>query len=129
MNEKYADILHLPHHQSKTRTPMAMELRAAQFAPFAALTGHDAAVKETARLTETRMVLDENAVEELNRTLGQLSVGDRVQVTYFRPDEKKEGGAYLTVTDIVTKIDRAEHQLLLGDEKIPMEEMIELKKG
>lgn len=113
----YDDIIHLPHHRSQTHPPMPLQDRAAQFAPFAALTGYGAALHETARLTEQRAELTESEKAALDRRLQLLSdrLADRpeITVTYFRPDERKEGGAYVTVTGTAKKIDAYERVLVL----------------
>ena len=95
---KYDDIIRLSRPVSEKHPRMSMTDRAAQFSPFAALTGYDAAVQETARRTDARIELDEDAKEEIDRRLRQLQPGEPVTVTYFRPDDRKVGGAYLTVT-------------------------------
>ena len=95
---KYDDIIRLSRPVSEKHPRMSMTDRAAQFSPFAALTGYDAAVQETARRTDARIELDEDAKEEIDRRLRQLQPGEPVTVTYFRPDDRKAGGAYLTVT-------------------------------
>ena len=113
----YDDIIHLPHHRSQTHAPMPLQDRAAQFAPFAALTGYGTALQETARLTEQRAELTESEKADLDRRLQLLSdhlaAQPEITVTYFRPDERKDGGAYVTVTDIVKKIDPYERVLVL----------------
>ena len=105
MNGKYDDIIHLPHHTSSRHPRMSMADRAAQFSPFAALSGHEDAIRETARLTTERAELSESRKEELNEQLVWLrehpDARERVTVTYFRPDAKKAGGAYVTVTGAV----------------------------
>ena len=105
----YDDIIDLPHHVSETHPPMSRADRAAQFSPFAALTGYDAAVRESARVTEQRIELDEGVKAELNARLNcileHLSEHPQVSITYFMPDEKKSGGAYRTVTGAVRKLD------------------------
>ena len=105
----YADSIDLPHHVSTRHTQMPMEKRAAQFSPFAAMVGHDAAIRETARLTEEQLELseDEKAVIDgkLQMIRAHIKEQPEVTVTYFQPDEKKIGGAYVTVTDSVKKID------------------------
>jgi len=105
-NEKwpYEDIVSLPHHVSNTRTPMPMIKRAAQFAPFAALTGYEAAVSETARLTDDMIELSETALYELDQRMREGMDG-RMTITYFVPDEKKSGGAYQKISGRVKKID------------------------
>ncbi len=107
----YADILQLPHHRSGTHPPMPQSERAAQFAPFAALTGYDDAVKESARLTSRHVDLDEDAREELNRTLQLLAAQLRsqhftqqIRVTYFIPDTKKAGGSYVSEDGTIRKL-------------------------
>ncbi len=117
----YEDIIDLPHHVSRKHRQMPLLDRAAQFAPFAALTGHEAAIKETARLTEEEIELDENSKELLDFRLQQLqehlSEHPEVAVTYFKPDEKKAGGAYETVTGVVKKVDDYAGELVFTDGK------------
>ena len=117
MKTPYDDIIHLPHHVSQNHPQMPMLDRAAQFAPFAALTGYEAAVGETARLTAERRELDAQEAEELNRRLTDLAarLKDRPEVTieYFVPDERKSGGAYVTVTGVVRDISIAERVLVM----------------
>ncbi len=130
---QYDDIIHLAHHVSKTHPPMPIQDRAAQFAPFAALTGHHDAVKETARLTENRMELDENCKAVLDGKLQniqeQLSSSPVVSITYFEPDLKKAGGTYVTMTGCVKKIDEYERAVVLTDgTKIPIDEIIEIEE-
>ena len=118
MTGKYDDIIHLPHHVSATHPRMPMLDRAAQFSPFAALTGYEAAVRETARLTDQRVELDENAKAELDqklRLLLSLPGQPEVSITHFRPDERKEGGAYETVTGRIKKYDESSHAIVLAD--------------
>ena len=119
----YEDIIGLPHHVSKTHPQMDIKNRAAQFAPFAALTGYDDAVAETARLTERKVELDENSKEILDRKLQWIEEHSaehpQITVTYFKPDEKKTGGEYLVETGNVSKIDHYEQVIvLLGNTRI-----------
>ena len=118
-NSPYADIIHLPHHVSQNHPQMPMLDRAAQFAPFAALTGYEAAVGETARLTAERRELDAQEAEELNRRLAALiaNLPDRPEATieYFVPDDRKSGGAYVTVTGRVRHISVPEKTLVMED--------------
>lgn len=108
----YEDIVNLPRHVSKTHAPMPMIKRAAQFAPFAALTGYDDAIAETARLTDDRVEMDESAVEELDRRITQAAAGKQeIIITYFVPDEKKSGGSYQTVSGRIRKIEFGEIEL------------------
>lgn len=114
---RYDDIINLPHHVSTKHPRMAPLDRAAQFSPFAALTGHDAAIKETARLTDERVELDESSKELLDMRLQiireHLAKKPEVTVTFFEPDQKKSGGAYVTVTGRIKKIDEYEGKLVL----------------
>jgi hypothetical protein len=108
MKHPYDDIIDLPHHVSERHPQMSMYNRAAQFAPFAALTGHNAAITEAARLTETEQELSESDAEVLNRKLAYLQSLDEkptISVTYFVPDDKKEGGSYHTATGIVKSVE------------------------
>ena len=119
MNSPYADIIHLPHHVSQNHPQMPMLDRAAQFAPFAALTGYEAVVGETARLTASKRELDAQEAEELNRQLAvvieHLSERPEVTVEYFVPDERKSGGAYVTVTGRVRHVSLPERILVMED--------------
>ena len=129
---KYDDIINLPHHTSPTRPRMAMIDRAAQFSPFAALTGYDVAVKEIARLTENRIELDEYQKSALNDRLQivQESLTDTpvISITYFVPDERKSGGAYCTETGIIKKIDYYERTVIMrSGTHISRDEIIVIK--
>lgn len=115
---EYDDIIDLPHHQSATRSHMSLHDRAAQFSPFAALTGYEAAVSETARLTEGKIELNEDAraaLDEKLQFLQESAEEQQVSVTYFQPDIKKQGGAYLTVSGIIKKINSYERVIMLED--------------
>ena len=118
---RYDDIINLPHHVSVTHTPMPVADRAAQFSPFAALTGYEDAIDETARLTQEWVELDENEKERLNEKLqqirDQLSIHQQVMFTYFEPDQKKQGGAYLTTEGRVKKIEEPRGAFLMEDGK------------
>lgn len=115
--DNYDDIINLPHHVSSTRPPMAVADRAAQFAPFAALTGHNAAIKETARLTDEKLQLDENTKALLDEKLRYLLEQDETEAifTYFVPDKNKTGGAYITHAEVLKKIDTIENAITLKD--------------
>ena len=131
-NHQYDDIIDLPHHVSATRPRMSMIDRAAQFSPFAALTGYDAAIKETGRLTDERIDLSEESRAALDRKqqllLDNLADRPEVSVTYFVPDERKAGGAYVTVTGRVKKVDDYQRLLLLTDgTKIPLDEILDME--
>lgn len=128
----YDSIINLPHHQSQTRPKMSLLDRAAQFAPFAALNGYDDAVKETARLTDGEAVLDDGQIAWLNERLMILSentpTDTEVEITYFIPDEKKDGGKYLTVTGRVQKILEFEGLVIMKScEKIPIEKIVSIE--
>ena len=115
---KYDDIINLPHHVSKTRKPMSMESRAAQFAPFAALSGHDEAVNETARLTFSRMDLSQEMLSSLSRRLAYaLEQGTPVTVTYFRPDAYKEGGEYMMASGVIKTVEDVDGTVVFSDKR------------
>lgn len=129
---KYDKIINLPHHVSSTRPHMAMIDRAAQFSPFAALTGYDAAVKETARLTEQQIELDEYEKATLDQRIillqDRLKELPEVTITYFIPDERKDGGKYVSITGAVKKIDTYEKQLVLVNKsKIPIGNILSIE--
>ena len=113
--KKYADIIDLPHHQSDTRPKMSNYDRAAQFSPFAALTGHAESIKETARLTDEYSEPSEEMKAIMNEKIlflmEQLEDQPEISITYFKPDEKKNGGAYITITGVVKKIKTYERQI------------------
>lgn len=132
MSTPYDDIILLPHHVSLARPRMSAMERAAQFSPFAALTGYDAAVRETARTTEERAELDEDAKAALDRVLRQvldrLSARPAIRVTVFRPDSRKSGGAYVTLTGRVKKLRQPENVLVLEDgTEIPIADIYALE--
>ena len=131
MNGKYDEIMGLPHHVSKTRPQMPMSDRAAQFAPFAALTGYDAAIKETGRLTDERIELDVEALSALDMKyqllMEALDEAPEVTITYFRPDERKAGGKYVSAVGAVKKIDDFERRITMQDgTKIPMDDVLSI---
>ena len=131
MKTPYDDIIGLPHPVSSARPRMSRENRAAQFSPFAALTGHDAAVRETARLTERKPELGEGAVAELDMKLNMLAdmidFRPEITVTHFVPDTKKDGGAYVTTTGAVKRIDGYERAIVLeSGEKIGIANILEI---
>lgn len=128
---KYDDIINLPHHQSATRPHMSLYDRAAQFSPFAALTGYDEAVKETARLTETKHELSEGERAVLSAKMSclreRLTEQPEITLTYFIPDKKKDGGAYTTVTGRVRKIDSFERIITLCNKtQIPFDDIADM---
>lgn len=131
MKNSYDDIIHLPHPTSTAHARMSTASRAAQFAPFSALTGHDAAVKEAARLTDRQTELEEGELANLNSKL-QILADHRaerpeVSIIYFRPDMKKAGGAYVRTTGIVKKVDDFEGVIsLVSGEQIAFERILEV---
>ena len=131
MNRKYNEIMGLPHHVSKSRPQMPMSDRAAQFAPFAALTGYDAAIKETGRLTDERIELDVEALSALNMKyqllMEALDEAPEVTITYFQPDERKAGGKYVSAVGAVKKIDDFERRITMRDgTRIPMDDVLSI---
>lgn len=129
---KYDDIIHLPHHVSARHPQMSLMDRAAQFSPFAALTGYDSAIKETERLTEEWGELDESRKAMLDERLQIIRENfagkPEIIFTYFQPDEKKSGGAYLTVTGKVKKINEYEHQIIMEDGTVlPIENLFSIE--
>ena len=126
---KYDDIINLPHKQSAKRPHMSLLDRAAQFAPFAALTGYDDAVKETARLTDERIEMSEENLNVLNMKyqilVDRLDEEHEVSFTDFVPDGAKSGGAYVTKQGIVKKVDDFERLITLCDgTRIPMDDIL-----
>ncbi len=119
MNDNYNDIKHLTRPQYDDLHPMSMHDRAAQFSPFAALVGYDDAVSETARLTDSRAVLTEDEMSELNanlnRLLDSLDEQPEICVTYFVPDEKKSGGMYVDKVGVVRIYDSYSQELVFTD--------------
>ena len=131
MSSVYDDIIDLPHHVSSTRPHMSAIDRAAQFSPFAALTGFGAAITETARLTDGKIELDDSEKSALNEKLSRiqekLDSRAEVTVTYFKPDEKKSGGTYLTVKDAVKTIDKyGLNVVMMSGMKIPFDDIVEI---
>ena len=131
MTGPYDDIINLPHHVSATHPPMTAGDRAAQFSPFAALTGYDAAIKETARLTDKKLELDESMKDVLSRRLqiiaDWMKKRPEISITYFQPDMKKSGGAYVTAIGTVKKIDEYERIVIMTDgTAIPIDEIISI---
>lgn len=129
MND-YSDIINLSRPVSK-RPRMSLEQRSAQFAPFAALTGYEGQVKETARLTDKRIELNEELKEilDLKIQLIQEKIKEQpdVTITYFIPDDKKQGGKYKTVTNSVKKIDTYKNEIILIDgTTIAIDEIIDI---
>lgn len=116
MSDTYDDILYLPHPTSKTHPRMSRQDRAAQFSPFAALTGYEDTVRETARLTEERPILTEDEMAELDTRLRlAMELNAEVTVTWFRPDDKKSGGSYVTAVGRIRKADELQHIITMED--------------
>lgn len=132
MSGPYDDMIDLPHPTSKKHPRMSIRDRVAIFSPFAALSSHGAAIAETARLTDRRMELDEDTKEELDQKqavlMEHIEEQPEATVTWFQPDERKEGGAYLTVTGRLKKLDEVERILSLRDgTAILLENVIDLE--
>ena len=131
MNRNYDDIIGLPHPEPQTHPRMSLHDRAAQFSPFAALTGHSAAIAETGRLTDSRVILDEyemarvdDALQKLQELLPQKPMAS---ITYFVPDAKKAGGGYQTIHGTVKRIDAVNGVLLLTDQRtIPITDIFDV---
>lgn len=126
---KYNDIIGLPHYEPKYHTRMPIESRAAQFAPFAALTGHAAAIAETARLTDMMPELSDGQQFELSQKLiYALERHTTVSITYFQPDSRKAGGRYVNITGVIKRIDEIERTVTLTDGSIlSMDRVTDLK--
>lgn len=133
-NQRYDDIINLPHHVSSKRPQMPILERAAQFLPFSALTGYEDAVKETARLTDTRIELEESEKDLLNTKLhvllDNLATEPKVKITYFLPDGRKSGGKYVSKMGTVIKIDLYNRQIKLEDETvIPLDDIFAIEEN
>lgn len=134
MSGQYDDIIHLPHHVSETRPQMANYDRAAQFMPFSALSGYDAAILETAKLTEQKIELADSQLEVINEALGVLQayIGEQpeVEITYFKPDSRKQGGAYCTSLGKVRQIDTLKQTVMFTDRtEIPIGDIVYITSG
>ena len=130
----YDDLMNLAHHVSDNRKRMSIHDRAAQFSPFAAVTGYDGAIKETARLTDQRIKLDESEKTILNEKLKiiqkNLERQQEIEIVFFEPDEQKDGGIYTLVRGIVKKMDTYERVVIMQDDsKIQIEEIIDITGG
>lgn len=117
MTGPYDDIIHLPRPKSMRHVPMPRSARAAQFASFAALVGHSAAISETARRTDAQIELDETELAALNEKLRLLAQYDRPEaaITCFFPDEKKAGGEYRTIQGNIFRIDATAQTVVMED--------------
>lgn len=130
--QSYEDIIHLPHHVSATHPHMPLADRAAQFSPFAALTGHHEAIKETERVTTEKIELDENAKsildQKLQAVLENSANPQEIKITYFVPDPNKAGGSYADFTGIVKKIDPYQRILIMKEGlSVPIDDIIDLE--
>lgn len=130
--DPYEDIINLPHHVSPKRPQMSMQDRAAQFSPFAALTGYEDAIKETGRLTDVKIELSDEDRELLDQKQQYLQehIGDRpeITITYFVPDEKKSGGAYISISGRMKRVDEYARQFVLTDgKKIQLDDIIDIR--
>ena len=129
--DNYEDIINLPHHTSKKHPRMSLEARSAQFAPFAALTGYDEVLIETARLTNERIEIDETIKVIIDTKLQIIKehIKEMPLITfmYFVPDTKKDGGKYVTITGNVKKIEEYRNVLVLDNKiEIPIDEIIDI---
>lgn len=127
----YEDIINLPHHVSSKRPQMSKEQRASQFAPFSALTGYEDAIKETARLTNRKIEVDDGLREVLNNKLNiieeNIKYKPEVLITYFIQDKKKDGGEYNTINGIVRRIDAVNNLIIMEDKsKIDMKDVLNI---
>lgn len=128
ISHRYDDIIQLPHHVSTKHLQMSMIDRAAQFSPFAALAGYEAAVEETARLTDHKLELSEDQISTISETLAALRANDAVKAVYFVEDARKAGGAYLTAAGAVRKVDRNAGLLQLEDgTAVPFEDIFSIE--
>ena len=130
-DRQYDDIINLPHHISQKHPQMSLYARAAQFAPFAALTGYEDAIKQTSRETSEKIDIDDELKSILDSKLQiimeQIKNKPEISITYFIPDLKKNGGSYITVTGIVKKIDLYnQHIYLANDTEIPINDIINI---
>lgn len=130
-DRKYDDIINLPHHVSKKHPQMSLYARSAQFAPFAALTGYEEAIKEIARETSARIEIDEEMKSVLDSKLQilleKISLKPELSITYFIPDSSKDGGQYVTTEGIIKKIDMYNQYIYLEDStEIPINEIIDI---
>lgn len=129
MSNQYDDIINLSRPISKKHRPMSMINRVAQFSPFAALVGYDEEIKEVGRLTQDRIVLNEDKINELNNKLTYLNEHKDVSsnITYFIKDEKKKGGRYETIISNIKKIDLDNHRIIFtNNEIINIEDIVDI---
>lgn len=118
MDHKYDDIINLPHYEPKKHPRMEREKRAAQFAPFAAVVGHEEAIEETARITDNKIIVDEERILEASdrlRFILENKIEKDVSITYFEADKLKSGGEYVTTTGQIKKYDQITHSVVMKD--------------
>jgi len=130
--DKYDDIINLPHYEPKYHPRMSKYKRSAQFAPFAALVGYDEQVQECSRLTDKRLEIDDELKEKINNKLNKINEliknSPEVEITYFIPDKKKDGGKYITEKGNVKRIDYINRFIKLTDnKKIILDDLIDIK--
>ncbi|MDE5573191.1 MAG: YolD-like family protein [Muribaculaceae bacterium] len=125
-SEDYNDIIDMEHHVSESRAQMSMMGRAAQFAPFSALTGYGDSIAETARLTDKKIELSADEQDKVSRRLiYAIEKNLQVTVSYFKPDLKKKGGRYLTMSGYIKKVDEYSAELIFTDGfKIPVKDIL-----
>jgi len=128
--DKYKDIINLPHHTSKKYPRMSIEKRAAQFAPFAALTGYSEAIKEAARINDNKIEIDESLKQILNDKMkDSYNKKTKITITYFIKDKNKNGGKYIKEYGAIKKIDSCKKQMILeNNKKIPIDEIINIEE-
>lgn len=132
MNKSYQDIIDLPYQKSTRHPHMARIDRAAQFAPFAALTGHKEAIKETARITEEKRILDDNKKFILNNNLkaiiSKIDQQPLIKVVYFQEDKTKQGGQYLTIINQIKNVDEYNRVIILvNSSRIRIDDIYEIE--
>jgi hypothetical protein len=132
ISHQYDDIINLEYHKSKKHPPMSLYARSAQFAPFAALTGYEDAVRETSRITSERIELDDElkSILDMKLQLIRENIGkkEEIKFTYFEPDERKEGGAYVTIDGVVKKFDEINHTIVLTNKmQIPIDDLLDIQ--
>lgn len=128
---KYEDIINLPHYEPIYHPRMSIDKRAGQFAPFAALTGYDEEIEETARLTTEKHILDEESIDKLNEILNIINENVnkhlKIKITYFIADLKKDGGKYINKTDKVKSLDLVNGYIkMIDNEKIYLDDITEI---
>jgi len=134
MKNQYDDIIHLPPHKSKRHPSMSLSNRAAQFAPFSALVGHKDVIKEAARITGNKIDLEEEAIISLNEKLAMIQEGylkgAEITITYFSPDEKKEGGEYREKKGRIKRMNQEEGHLVMKDGAcIPLDDIFNIEQS